>query len=37
MTARVDKISPLPASEAKWIEFQKLDWTGQDGKQRIWE
>jgi ADP-ribose pyrophosphatase len=35
--AKIDKVSPLPTDEAKWIEFQKIDWTDQDGKQRVWE
>jgi ADP-ribose pyrophosphatase len=35
--AKIDKVSPLPADEAKWIEFQKIDWTDQAGKQRVWE
>jgi ADP-ribose pyrophosphatase len=34
---RVDKVSPLPSEEAKWVEFQKIDWTDQEGKQRVWE
>jgi ADP-ribose pyrophosphatase len=34
---RIDKITPLPSHEAKWIEFLKLDWTDQNGKPRVWE
>ena len=25
------------AEEAKWVEFQKIEWTDQEGKQRLWE
>jgi ADP-ribose pyrophosphatase len=31
------KVSPLPPDEAKWIEFQKIDWTDQNGTERVWE
>ncbi|KAF2201337.1 hypothetical protein GQ43DRAFT_440670 [Delitschia confertaspora ATCC 74209] len=34
---KVTSVEPLPASEAKWIEFQKISWTDQTGKPRIWE
>jgi ADP-ribose pyrophosphatase len=34
---RVDKLSPLPLNEAKWIEFLKVDWTDQSGRARVWE
>jgi ADP-ribose pyrophosphatase len=34
---RIDKITPLPSHEAKWIEFLKLDWTDKNGKPRVWE
>jgi ADP-ribose pyrophosphatase len=34
---RVDKVSPLPSEEAKWVEFQKIEWTDQEGKSRLWE
>ncbi|TID24785.1 adp-ribose pyrophosphatase like protein [Venturia nashicola] len=34
---RIDNISPLPSEEAKWIEFQKINWTDQEGKARVWE
>ena len=34
---RVNKITPLPLHEAKWIEFLKVDWTDQNGKPRVWE
>jgi ADP-ribose pyrophosphatase len=33
----INKITPLPLHEAKWIEFLKLDWTDQTGKARVWE
>jgi ADP-ribose diphosphatase len=33
----VDKVSLLPADEAKWIEFQKIEWTDQNGHSRAWE
>jgi ADP-ribose pyrophosphatase len=33
----VDKVSPLPSEEAKWVEFQKIEWTDQEGKSRVWE
>ncbi|KAF2465871.1 uncharacterized protein BDR25DRAFT_306380 [Lindgomyces ingoldianus] len=36
-TPKVTSIDALPASEAKWIEFQKISWTDQTGKPRIWE
>jgi len=34
---KINKISALSSEEAKWIEFNKIEWTDQDGKQRIWE
>jgi ADP-ribose pyrophosphatase len=34
---RINQISPLPANEAKWIEFQKIEWTDQNGHSRTWE
>lgn len=34
---RVDKITPLPLDEARWIEFLKVDWTDQNGTPRVWE
>jgi ADP-ribose pyrophosphatase len=34
---RVDKITPLDSSEAKWAELVKIDWTDQAGKPRVWE
>ncbi|OQO02334.1 hypothetical protein B0A48_11888 [Cryoendolithus antarcticus] len=33
----IDRISPLSADEAKWTELRKIEWTDQDGKQRVWE
>ena len=37
MEARVDKVSALDGSKAKWIEFKKIDWTDQAGTARTWE
>lgn len=34
---KITSVDALPASEAKWLEFQKLSWTDQTGKPRIWE
>jgi ADP-ribose pyrophosphatase len=34
---KITKIEPLPASEAKWVEFQKISWQDQTGKPRVWE
>ncbi|KAF2659403.1 hypothetical protein K491DRAFT_651182 [Lophiostoma macrostomum CBS 122681] len=34
---KVTAVDPLPSAEAKWIEFQKISWTDQTGKPRIWE
>ena len=34
---KVTAVDALPASEAKWIEFQKISWTDQAGTARIWE
>jgi ADP-ribose pyrophosphatase len=34
---RVTKVSPLPSSEAKWVEFQKIEWKDQTGASRVWE
>ncbi|KAF2396092.1 hypothetical protein EJ06DRAFT_534225 [Trichodelitschia bisporula] len=34
---RIDRVSPLPADQARWIQFQKIDWTDQTGKPRVWE
>ncbi|KAH7116776.1 NUDIX hydrolase domain-like protein [Dendryphion nanum] len=34
---KITNIEPLPSSEAKWIEFQKISWSDQTGKPRIWE
>lgn len=33
----IRKISPLSADEAKWTELRKIEWTDQEGKDRIWE
>jgi ADP-ribose pyrophosphatase len=35
--AHINKITPLPPNESKWIEFLKLEWTDQSGKPRVWE
>jgi ADP-ribose pyrophosphatase len=37
LAPKITKVSPLPADEAKWIEFQKIEWTDEAGKSRIWE
>lgn len=34
---KINRISPLSADEAKWSELQKIEWTDQTGKNRIWE
>jgi hypothetical protein len=34
---KVTKVEPLPANEAKWIEFQKISWVDQTQKSRVWE
>ncbi|KAF2263401.1 hypothetical protein CC78DRAFT_534013 [Lojkania enalia] len=34
---KVTAVDTLPPSEAKWIEFQKITWSDQTGKSRIWE
>jgi ADP-ribose pyrophosphatase len=34
---KVVKVEELPSSEAKWIEFQKISWQDQTGKDRVWE
>jgi ADP-ribose pyrophosphatase len=34
---KVVKVEDLPANEAKWIEFQKISWQDQTGKDRVWE
>lgn len=34
---QITKVSALPAEEAKWVEFQKIEWTDQEGKPRMWE
>lgn len=36
-SAKILKVEQLPATEAKWIEFQKISWQDQTGKPRIWE
>jgi ADP-ribose pyrophosphatase len=34
---KIINVEPLPANEAKWIEFQKISWQDQTGKSRVWE
>jgi ADP-ribose pyrophosphatase len=34
---KIKKIETLPADEAKWVEFQKISWQDQTGKDRVWE
>lgn len=34
---RINRIVPLRADEAKWTELNKIEWTDQTGKDRIWE
>jgi ADP-ribose pyrophosphatase len=36
-SAKITAVDALPANEAKWIEFQKITWSDQTGKSRIWE
>ncbi|KAI7246511.1 hypothetical protein KC343_g10260 [Hortaea werneckii] len=36
-TPRINRIVPLRADEAKWTELNKIEWTDQTGKDRIWE
>ncbi|CAI6339234.1 unnamed protein product [Periconia digitata] len=34
---KITSVDALPANEAKWLEFQKITWSDQTGKSRIWE
>jgi ADP-ribose pyrophosphatase len=34
---KITAVDALPANEAKWIEFQKISWSDQTGKPRVWE
>lgn len=34
---KIVKVEDLPASEAKWVEFQKISWQDQTGRDRVWE
>lgn len=34
---KITSVDALPADEAKWIEFQKISWSDQAGKSRVWE
>ncbi|KAI0001383.1 NUDIX hydrolase domain-like protein [Xylariaceae sp. FL0662B] len=33
----INKVSDLPLDQAKWITLQRLDYTDQTGKERMWE
>jgi ADP-ribose pyrophosphatase len=35
--ASITSVAALPANEAKWLEFQKITWSDQEGKSRLWE
>ncbi|KAF7188931.1 putative Nudix hydrolase P35G2.12 [Pseudocercospora fuligena] len=34
---KIRRIGALDPSEAKWTELRKIEWTDQDGKDRVWE
>lgn len=34
---KIRRIGPLPTEEAKWTELRKIEWTDQEGKDRVWE
>ena len=34
---KIVNVEDLPSSEAKWVEFQKISWQDQTGKNRVWE
>ena len=34
---KIVRVEDLPANEAKWVEFQKISWQDQTGKDRVWE
>ncbi|MCJ1433988.1 hypothetical protein MMC27_003353 [Xylographa pallens] len=34
---KIRRISPLSPSEAKWTQLNKIEWTDQTGRERIWE
>ena len=34
---RIDRITELSSTDAKWVTLQKIDWTDQTGHQRNWE
>jgi len=36
-SAKIVKVEPLPPTEAKWIEFQKISWQDPTGTNRVWE
>ncbi|KAI8934624.1 hypothetical protein NX059_008317 [Plenodomus lindquistii] len=36
-SAKIIKTEELPATEAKWIEFKKISWQDQTGRNRVWE
>lgn len=33
---RINKVSELPSEEAKWVEFQKIEWTDQVSSEVSW-
>ncbi|KAH7889878.1 NUDIX hydrolase domain-like protein [Phlebopus sp. FC_14] len=35
--ARVLSTAPLESKDAKWIALKKINWSDQDGRQRVWE
>lgn len=37
LAPKINKIEALPANEAKWVEFQKISWQDQTGRERVWE
>jgi len=34
---KINHIGPLSPEEAKWTELRKIEWSDQDGKNRVWE
>ncbi|KAF1822388.1 uncharacterized protein K489DRAFT_381142 [Dissoconium aciculare CBS 342.82] len=34
---KIRRISPLSEDEAKWTTLQKIEWTDQTGRDRVWE
>ena len=35
--SQIRKISPLSPDEAKWTQLNKIEWTDQTGRERVWE